>query len=60
MDDDDNDDRNDEGKDDEEEDTAIKSYSKKKHFGKLARDIKLINVNLSYTPRIDRLRVFVS
>lgn len=59
MDDDDNDDRNDEGKEDDEDDTAIKSYSKKKHFGKLSRDVKLINVNLSYAPRIDFLKVFV-
>jgi hypothetical protein len=55
-DDDDNDERGDEENEDDEE-PAIRSYSKKKHFGKSSRDLKLFGIKTVYKPRIEVFKV---
>jgi hypothetical protein len=55
-DDDDNDERGDEENEDDEE-PAIRSYSKKKHFGKSSRDLKLFGIKTVLKPRIEVFKV---
>jgi len=37
----------------------MKSYSKKKFFGKVNKDLKMINVRTTYKPRAESLRVML-
>jgi hypothetical protein len=55
-DDEDNDERGDEENEDDDE-PAIRSYSKKKHFGKSSRDLKLFGIKTVYKPRIEVFKV---
>jgi hypothetical protein len=52
------DDDNERNEDDEdEEETAIRSYSKKKHFGKLDKGINRFSFKATYSPKIELLKV---
>lgn len=53
-DDEDNDERT---EDDEDDDSSMRTYSKKRLFGKTTRDIKLLTVKANIKPRIDALKV---
>lgn len=50
MDDDDNDDAQNDQKEDDEDDISFNTYSKKKYFGKITKDLKS-TYKINYRPR---------